>query len=66
MGVSSHPSSRTWMADVSSPAPLRTATPPRSGSAITPAAEPGTMAVTPVRATPRPAGGSASSRHTVE
>ena len=27
IGVSSHPSSRTWMADVSSPAPLRTATP---------------------------------------
>ena len=65
IGVSSTPHSRTWMAEVSSPAPLSTATPAARPWRTTSLTGPGTMAVTPVRATPRPAGGSGSSRQTV-
>src|SRR3954447_21483333 len=50
-GVSRQPHSRTCSDPVISPAPLSTATPAGAGSAG------GTIAVTPVRATPRPAGG---------
>ena len=50
---------------MSSPAPLSTATPAARPWRTTSPTGPGTMAVTPVRATPRPAGGSGSSRQTV-
>ena len=65
IGVSSTPHSRTWIAEVSSPAPLSTATPAARPLRTTSPSGPGTMAVTPVRATPRPTGGSGSSRQTV-
>ena len=47
IGVWSHPHPRTSMAEVSSPAPLRTATLAGSASAITAMRGPGTTAVTP-------------------
>ena len=50
---------------VSSPAPFRTAVPADSGSPQRRSTGPGTTAVTPLRATPRPSGGSGSSRTTV-
>ena len=50
---------------VSSPAPFRTAVPAGTGSACSVSTGPGSTAVTPVRATPRPEGGSGSSRQTV-
>ena len=50
---------------VSSPAPFRTAVPAGTGSACSVSTGPGSTAVTPVRAIPRPAGGSGSSRQTV-
>ena len=50
---------------VISPAPLSTATPAASGCARRVSGAAGRIAVTPVRATPRPAGGSGSSRTTV-
>ena len=51
IGVRSHPSSRTSMAEVSSPAPLRTATPAGNASAMSATGGPGTTAVTPARDT---------------
>ena len=54
IGVSSTPHSRTWIAEVSSPAPLSTATPAARPLRTTSPSGPGTMAVTPVRATPAP------------
>ena len=65
MGVSIRPHSAICTEPVSSPAPLRTAVPAGTGSATSVAGSAGTIAVTPVRATPRPAGGSGSSRQTV-
>src|SRR5438067_2027613 len=64
-GVSMQPHSAIWIEPVSSPAPLRTAVPARIGVRTSPSSLPGTIAVTPVRATPRPSGGSGSSRRTV-
>src|SRR5438067_5699881 len=64
-GVSMQPHSAIWIEPVSSPAPLRTAVPARIGVRTSPSRLPGTIAVTPVRATPRPPGGSGSSRRTV-
>ena len=61
-GVSITPHSRTCRLPVSSPAPFRTAVPAGSGA---PVDAPVATAVTPDRPTPRPAGGSGSSRHTV-
>ena len=65
MGVSIWPSSITCRAPVISPAPFSTATPAGTGSRQRVSGAPGAIAVTPVRATPRPAGGSGSSRTTV-
>ena len=53
------------MKPVSSPAPLRTAAPAGTGSATSVAGSAGTTAVMPLRATPRPSGGSGSSRQIV-
>ena len=61
-GVSSSPHSEIWTAPVISPAPFSTATPAVSGSLKSVTGAAGTIAVTPVRATPRPVGGSGSSR----
>lgn len=62
-GVPMIPHSDMSRKPVHSPAPLRTAPPAGTGRARMSAA--GSTTVTPVRATPRPAGGSGSSRHTV-
>ena len=61
----SGPTRPIWSEPVSSPAPFSTATPAASGGSSSAARCAGTIAVTPVRATPRPAGGSGSSRQTV-
>ena len=57
------PTPRPARKPVISPAPLSTATPAGTGSANRPSAGPGRIAVTPVRAIPRPRSG--SSRQTV-
>ncbi len=62
-GVSTRPHSCAVRKPVHSPAPLRTAPPAGTGSRKP--LPPGSTTVTPVRATPRPCGGSGSSRHTV-
>ena len=63
IGVSTRPHSCAVRKPVHSPAPLRTAPPAGTGSRKP--LPPGSTTVTPVRATPRPTGGSGSSRHTV-
>ena len=65
MGVLTRPHSRISSEPVSSPAPFRTAVPAQTGSCTSGPTGAGTTAVTPVRATPRPSGGSGSSRQTV-
>ncbi len=65
MGVLTRPHSRISSEPVSSPAPFRTAVPAQTGSCTSGPTGAGTIAVTPVRATPRPSGGSGSSRQTV-
>src|SRR5919108_1684738 len=59
------PHSETWRKPVISPAPFSTGAPAGSGAASTVSGARGTIAVAPVRATPRPSGGGASSRTTV-
>src|SRR2546421_12733171 len=56
-GVSMQPHSPIWIDPVSSPAPFTTAVPAASGRLTRVSSGPGTITVTPVRATPRPAGG---------
>src|SRR5580704_5577740 len=62
-GVSARPHSAVARNPVHSPAPFSTAPPAGTGAANR--FPPGSMTVTPVLATPRPAGGGGSSRHTV-
>src|SRR5215472_937106 len=62
-GVSVSPHSAEVRKPVHSPAPFSTAPPDGTGPANM--LPPTSMTVTPVRAMPRPAGGSGSSRHTV-
>src|SRR3954451_3143141 len=62
-GVSTMPHSCAVRKPVHSPAPFRTAPPAETGRRNV--SIPGISTVTPVRATPRPSGGSGSSRHTV-
>src|SRR3984957_14063389 len=62
-GVSASPHSVIDRNPVHSPAPFSTA--PPAGTGALNKFPPGSMTVTPVRATPRPAGGGGSSRHTV-
>src|SRR5580704_8550302 len=62
-GVSARPHSAVARNPVHSPAPFSTA--PPAGTGLANMFPPGSMTVTPVRATPRPAGGAGSSRHTV-
>ena len=64
-GVCSRPHSEICRNPVSSPAPLSTAAPAGTGSRKSRSGCPGRTAVTPVRAIPRPWGGSGSSRHIV-
>src|SRR5580692_7339778 len=62
-GVSARPHSAVARNPVHSPAPFSTA--PPAGTGLANMLPPGSMTVTPVRATPRPAGGPGSSRQTV-
>ena len=64
-GVSISPHSEIWRNPVSSPAPFNAATPAGTGLRNRDAWAPGTIAVTPVLAIPRPSGGGGSSRATV-
>ena len=65
-GVSISPHSEIWRNPVSSPAPFRTAAPARArGCGTSDALAPGTIAVTPVRAIPRPVGWRRLVAHTV-
>ena len=59
------PHSRIVVIPMASPAPLRTAPPAGTRDSNSSSARNGTIAVTPVRATPRPAGGAGSSRQIV-
>src|SRR5215469_5208302 len=63
IGVSTSPHSAAVMKPVHSPAPLSTA--PPAGTGLRNMFPPRSTTVTPVRATPRPAGGGGSSRQTV-
>src|SRR5580704_1892431 len=62
-GVSARPHSAAARNPVHSPAPFSTA--PPAGTGLPNTLPPGSMTVTPVLATPRPAGGAGSSRQTV-
>ena len=64
-GVSMTPHSPIWVMPIASPAPLRSAAPAGTRDRKSSPGSKGTIAVTPVRATPRPAGGGGSSRQTV-
>ncbi len=63
IGVSTRPHSEAAIKPVHSPAPLSTA--PPAGTGLRNMLPPRSITLTPVRATPRPAGGAGSSRHTV-
>src|SRR5579859_1574149 len=63
IGVSTSPHSAAARNPVHSPAPFSTA--PPAGTGLRNMLPPRSTTVTPVRATPRPAGGAGSSRHTV-
>src|SRR5215469_11239446 len=63
MGVSASPHSAAVRNPVHSPAPFSTA--PPAGTGLPNMSPPGSMTVTPVLATPRPAGGGGSSRQIV-
>ena len=65
IGVSISPHSEIWRKPVSSPAPFRAVAPAATGLRKNDSPGPGRIAVTPVRALPRPTGGSGSSRTTV-